>query len=267
MIERSAISKTAPWVWSMNRKEIIPYLIVKSVMDRTLAIILIIFSSPLFLLIGLCIRLDSPGPIFFRQTRVGFNRRTEAERRKQYFSSRIAVEHRLASNRRVRNLCARPFTMLKFRTMQISVDEQIHKEYMLRFMRNQIPAGEAGGKARNACYKLEADSRVTRVGRWLRRTSLDELPQIINVARGEMSLVGPRPSLPYEVEKFEDWQKARLNPLPGMTGWWQVTGRSQVPFDEMIRMDLYYADHCSWMLDLKILLLTPWAVLSGVGAR
>ena len=114
--------------------------------------------------------------------------------------------------------------------------------------------------------KLAHDPRITRVGRVIRKLSIDELPQLVNVLRGEMSLVGPRPGLPYELAMYQEWQKRRLEALPGLTGWWQVKGRNRVSFDEMVRMDLYYMDHSSFWLDVRILLLTPWAALSGKGA-
>ena len=133
-----------------------------------------------------------------------------------------------------------PFTLLKFRTMTDSCD--------------------VGGRP------LPAAERLTRLGRLLRKTSIDELPQLFNVLRGEMSLVGPRPPLPYEAELYQDWHKRRFEALPGITGWWQVKGRNRVSFDEMVRMDLYYAEHSSLWLDLRILLQTPWAVISGRGA-
>jgi lipopolysaccharide/colanic/teichoic acid biosynthesis glycosyltransferase len=148
--------------------------------------------------------------------------------------------------------------------MTACADPGVHRAYMRRFIRNQaadpLPAGGL------ACYKLEHDERVTRVGRLLRRTSLDELPQLFNVLRGEMSLIGPRPAIPYEVEEYLEWHRARLVPRPGLTGLWQVNGRSRVTFDEMVRMDLDYAANVSLWMDVRILLRTPWAMLSGKGA-
>jgi lipopolysaccharide/colanic/teichoic acid biosynthesis glycosyltransferase len=117
-----------------------------------------------------------------------------------------------------------------------------------------------------ASLKMAGDPRITRVGRLIRKTSLDELPQLFNVLRGEMSLVGPRPPLPYEVELYQDWHRRRLETLPGITGWWQVKGRNRVSFDEMVRMDLHYMERWSFWFDFHILLLTPWAVVSGRGA-
>ena len=156
--------------------------------------------------------------------------------------------------------------MYKFRTMCHSADPEIHRQYVQRFMQNQTPDGLSLDGPNPPIFKLAQDPRVTRVGRLLRRTSLDELPQLINVLKGEMSLIGPRPALPYEVQEYQAWHKARLAALPGITGWWQVKGRSRVPFDEMVRMDIYYVEHRSLRLDLRILLLTPWAVISGEGA-
>jgi lipopolysaccharide/colanic/teichoic acid biosynthesis glycosyltransferase len=114
--------------------------------------------------------------------------------------------------------------------------------------------------------KMAGDRRITRVGRFLRRSSLDELPQLANVLMGNMSLVGPRPALPYEVEHYEEWQQRRLYAAPGLTGWWQIKGRNQVSFDEGVRQDIYYVENMSLVLDLKILFLTPAAVISGKGA-
>jgi lipopolysaccharide/colanic/teichoic acid biosynthesis glycosyltransferase len=159
-----------------------------------------------------------------------------------------------------------PFTFLKFRSMYTNNDSSEHKEYV-----RQLIAGQAEKKAANGSgegvFKLTNDPRITPVGRILRRSSLDELPQLINVLRGEMSLVGPRPPVPYEVEAYATWHRRRLlEAKPGITGLWQVEGRSRVEFDDMVRLDLRYARDCSPLLDLKILLQTPKAVMSGDGA-
>ena len=156
--------------------------------------------------------------------------------------------------------------MYKFRSMRCSADPAVHRQYVRSFIHNQAP-GTGSGERTQQLFKLAHDARVTRLGHLLRRTSLDELPQLINVLKGDMSLVGPRPALPYEVEEYQEWHKARLAPMPGLTGWWQVHGRSRVSFDEMVRMDIYYSEHCSLSLDAQILLSTPWAVLSGKGAK
>lgn len=184
---------------------------------------------PVFLVIAALIKLTSAGPVFFRQTRVG-----------QYGT---------------------PFTFLKFRSMFVGNDSSLHQQYVTKFI--------AGGQDLSGIrvFKIEEDPRVTRIGRILRRTSLDELPQFLNVLRGEMSLVGPRPPLPYEVEKYDLWHRRRiLEVKPGITGLWQVTGRSRVTFEEMVRLDLKYARKWTIAMDLKILCLTPKAMISGDGA-
>jgi len=150
--------------------------------------------------------------------------------------------------------------------MYVNNDASVHREYV----RNLI-AGKVEGKPSNGngteVYKITGDARVTAVGRLLRRTSLDELPQLLNVIRGEMSLVGPRPAIPYEVEAYEAWHRSRLlEAKPGITGLWQVNGRSRVKFDDMVRLDIRYARTWSLWLDIKILARTPFAVLIGEGA-
>jgi exopolysaccharide biosynthesis polyprenyl glycosylphosphotransferase len=202
--------------------------VIKTVLDIAVSCLALIVISPLLCAIALAIKLTSPGPVLFRQNRIGRNG--------------------------VR------FTFLKFRSMYASSDETIHKQYVEDFM-----SGKATGQ--RVIFKLRNDPRVTRLGRMLRTTSLDELPQLFNVLQGEMSLVGPRPPLPYEFERYELWHRRRLlNVKPGITGLWQVGGRSRVTFDEMVRLDLNYLDTWSLLLDVKILLRTPAAVLSGEGA-
>jgi lipopolysaccharide/colanic/teichoic acid biosynthesis glycosyltransferase len=148
--------------------------------------------------------------------------------------------------------------------MYVQNDANVHKDYVMKLIRNEAAPtnGEGGG-----VYKLTNDRRITAVGKFLRRTSLDELPQVINVLLGDMSLVGPRPPIPYELAAYQTWHRRRiLEAKPGITGLWQVTGRSQVKFDEMVRLDLRYATSWSLWLDLKILLMTPMAVIKGSGA-
>jgi lipopolysaccharide/colanic/teichoic acid biosynthesis glycosyltransferase len=187
--------------------------------------------GPVLLCVAAAVKLTSKGPVFFRQQRVG-----EA---------------------------GEPFTMFKFRTMQVNADHRIHQEYVEKFIQNQ-----AATSGKDAVFKLVNDPRVTSVGDFLRRSSLDELPQFWNVLRGDMSLVGPRPPLPYEVARYKRWHRRRvLEAKPGITGLWQVTGRSRTTFDEMVRLDLRYARTRSVWNDLHILLATPKAVLSGKGAR
>jgi lipopolysaccharide/colanic/teichoic acid biosynthesis glycosyltransferase len=208
--------------------------ITKRMIDIAGSLSLLTVLSPVFLIIAAAIKLNSRGPVLFRQKRIG--------------------EH------------GTPFTFLKFRSMYTNNDSSEHKEYV-----RQLIAGQAEKKASGATgtgvFKLVNDPRITPVGRILRRSSLDELPQLINVLRGEMSLVGPRPPVPYEVEEYATWHRRRLlEAKPGITGLWQVHGRSRVEFDDMVRLDLQYARNCSPLLDLKILLRTPKAVMSGDGA-
>jgi len=193
----------------------------KRASDLVLGAIALAIGAPLLLGIVAAIKVDSPGPLLYRQRRVG--------------KDGVA------------------FDMLKFRSMCVDADELLHE------LRDK-------NEATGPLFKIRRDPRVTRVGRILRRLSLDELPQIINVMRGEMSLVGPRPPLPSEVLKYEEWQMARLRARPGMTGLWQVSGRSEVPFNDMVRLDLHYVRNWSFGLDLEILLRTVPAVLANRGA-
>lgn len=194
------------------------------------------------LLIAAAIKLDSHGPALFVQERVGARPRAE--------HGRVRWE-------------VRTFRLYKFRSMVTNADQSTHQEHVRAFVRGHID-GAQGGSAR---FKLANDPRVTRVGRLLRRTSLDELPQIINVLKGEMSLVGPRPVPPYEVAEYQPADAERLMALPGITGLWQVSGRADVSFVEMMRMDRQYVRARSLWLDLKILGATIPAVLSGRGAK
>jgi exopolysaccharide biosynthesis polyprenyl glycosylphosphotransferase len=205
----------------------------KRAFDCAVALLTLILLSPALVLIGLLIKLESPGPVIFRQQRVG-------ER-------------------------GQPFTMLKFRSMQVGSNPGAHAAHVKRLIEENLKPQDLSA-AGSATLKMDHDPRITRIGRFIRKTSLDELPQLFNVLRGEMSLVGPRPPLPYEVESYKDWHKRRLEALPGMTGWWQVKGRNRVSFDEMVRMDLAYIEKASFWFDLRILLLTPGAVVSARGA-
>src|SRR5271154_68220 len=207
---------------------------VKQLMDIAGSALLLILFTPLLLIIALAIKATSKGPVLFRQQRVG-----------RY---------------------GQCFTFLKFRSMRIDNDCSVHKEYVTKLI-----AGEADHKPSNGSgqgiYKLTNDKRVTRVGKFLRRTSLDELPQLVNVLKGDMSLVGPRPAIPYELAAYQTWHRRRvLEVKPGITGLWQVSGRSSVKFDEMVRLDLRYATSWSPWLDFKILMRTPRAVIGGAGA-
>jgi exopolysaccharide biosynthesis polyprenyl glycosylphosphotransferase len=206
---------------------------IKRAIDIVGSLALIILLLPVFLAIAIAVKLTSPGPILFRQVRLG-----------QY---------------------GRKFTFLKFRSMYFRNDHKIHEQYVKQFI-----AGSNGLEqpAENGTqYKLTADPRITPLGRFLRKTSLDELPQFFNVLKGEMSLVGPRPPVTYEFECYDLWHKRRLLAVkPGITGLWQVDGRSRVKFDDMVRLDIRYAATWSLWLDIKILLQTPRAVILGDGA-
>jgi len=198
-------------------------------MDVAGSLFAIILFSPVFFAIAIAVKLSSKGPVFFEQQRVG------------EYGTR--------------------FTFLKFRSMYVNNSAEKHKEYVKKLI-----AGQAE-KKENGTFKLTDDPRITPIGKWIRRTSLDELPQFFNVIRGDMSLVGPRPPLPYEVEAYDVWHRRRLlEARPGITGLWQVNGRCRTKFDEMVRLDLQYARKQSLLLDVKILLRTPAAVLSGDGA-
>ena len=194
----------------------------------------LILLAPLFGLIALAIKLTSEGPVLFSQERLGHN--------------------------------GKKFKFLKFRSMQKDCDSRIHQEYVCKFIAGQVSGQNGNGAA--PTFKIQSDPRVTAIGSILRKTSLDELPQLWNVLVGEMSLVGPRPPLAYEFIAYDVWHRRRvLGIKPGITGLWQVEGRSRIQFDEMVRLDLRYARAWSLWLDLKILLRTPAAVISGNGAH
>ena len=207
---------------------------IKRGMDISGSLILLLLLSPVFFLIAAAVKLTSRGPVLFRQQRIG--------------------EHGI------------PFTFLKFRSMYVNNDSKKHQEYVQQLINGKAEKQSSNGNG-EGIYKLTNDPRITRVGSFLRRTSLDELPQFLNVLSGEMSLVGPRPPVPYEVEAYATWHRRRLlEAKPGITGLWQVHGRSRVGFDDMVRLDLQYARQSSPWLDLKILLQTPKAVIAGNGA-
>jgi exopolysaccharide biosynthesis polyprenyl glycosylphosphotransferase len=209
-------------------------LLVKRGFDLLVSGALLLVFSPLLLFIALLIKVFSPGPVLFRQVRAG-----------QF---------------------AREFTMCKFRTMKLETDDSIHRDYAINFITGKRLDFEDKRKHRDQVFKMTRDPRITPVGAILRRTSLDELPQLINVFFGEMSIVGPRPPIFYELNHYKEWHRKRLRAKPGLTGLWQVSGRSSVPFDEMVLLDLYYIDHWSLKTDLEILFRTIPVVLSGEGA-
>ena len=236
------------WQWPSrialleDRTESNFYYAAKRSLDVLLAGLLLILLLPLLLLIAVLIKLDSPGPVFFIQERVGAKRQ---------WMGRQAI------------WIIRNFAMYKFRSMVQNADSSVHEAYIRDFVEGRVQPSQEGG----AKFKLTNDARVTRVGRLLRKFSLDELPQLLNVLTGEMSLVGPRPVPPYEVACYGNGHHKRLAALPGITGFWQVKGRCQVSFEEMIRMDVDYIRNASLWFDFKILFLTIPAVLSKRGAE
>ena len=197
--------------------------------DACLAGILVIASSPVLLLVGIAVAISSPGPILFRQERIG--------------------------------RCQRPFHMLKFRTMAVDSNDEVHREFVTKMLRDEL--AHQGG---DELFNLTEDERITGVGRILRRFSLDELPQLFNVLSGQMSLVGPRPALPWEVELFQPRHRARFEVKPGMTGLWQVKGRSSLSMNQALDLDVEYVERRTFWLDLGILARTVPVVLSGRGA-
>jgi lipopolysaccharide/colanic/teichoic acid biosynthesis glycosyltransferase len=204
---------------------------VKRIVDVAISMTALIVLSPMFVVIALTIKLTSSGPVLFRQRRIG--------------------QH------------GAPFICLKFRSMYDHNDCTRHRDYVRQLIAGTAPKNAANGNG-EAVYKLTADARVTRFGALLRRTSLDELPQLINVLSGEMSLVGPRPPIDYEIEDYEPWHRRRVvEAKPGITGLWQVNGRNRTTFDDMVRLDLRYAQAWTPWLDLRIILRTPTAIAHG----
>lgn len=208
------ISTKSPVIMGWN-------LAIKRALDVVASALALVLLSPLLLLIGMLIKLDSPGPIVFAQRRIGRG--------------------------------GKPFTVYKFRTMRLGAEEE---QESLRAL----------NEAKGPMFKMKADPRCTPLGRVLRRISFDELPQLYNVLRGEMSIVGPRPPLPGEVQQYQEWHKRRLDILPGLTGLWQVSGRSDLTFDDMVLLDIYYIENWSLLLDLRIALKTIPSLLLARGA-
>jgi lipopolysaccharide/colanic/teichoic acid biosynthesis glycosyltransferase len=206
----------------------------KRALDVLGALVALTLLSPLMLAVVLVIRLTSPGPAIFRQARVGQS--------------------------------GAPFTMFKFRSMRTDIDDSAHREFVASLIDGKVKP--SGGSTTAGSFKIKGDPRVTAIGRIIRKTSIDELPQFYNVLRGDMSLVGPRPPMQYEADKYKAWHRRRVFEMkPGLTGIWQVEGRSRVSFDDMVRMDLRYLQHCSLRFDLGILLRTVAVVLSCEGAQ
>lgn len=212
------------------------YEAIKRVLDLFIALVVLVVFAPLWALIAIAVRLTSSGAALYRQQRVV-------------------------------GKGGREFTVYKFRTMYQNNDDTLHKQAIARFVDGQpLNVVEKNG-VEVPVYKLTRDPRVTPFGRILRKTGLDEVPQFINVLRGEMSIVGPRPPLYYEYERYTEWHNRRLDVLPGITGLYQVTARSQVTFEDMVRLDLEYIKCRSLWLDLKIILMTPWVMITGKGAH
>lgn len=203
--------------------------LLRRLLDLTVAGLTIVLLSPLLIAVAIAIRLDSSGPALFRQRRVGYGERE--------------------------------FTVFKFRSMRLDADPGGHRDYVTNLIK-----GRAANGGRENLYKLAVDDRITPVGRWIRRWSLDELPQLLNVLAGDMSLVGPRPAIPYEVAEYPRWYLDRFAVKPGLTGLWQVSGRNERTYEEMVRLDIEYAERRSLLLDLSILARTPFTVLARRGA-
>ncbi len=207
----------------------------KRIIDIIGSVAGILIFSPFFIMIPIMVKLTSPGPVLFRQERVG-----------QY---------------------GKNFTFLKFRSMYVNNNPDVHKEFVHNLISKKSSAQAGNDGTGQKVYKITNDKRVTPLGKILRKSSLDELPQFFNVLKGDMSLAGPRPPIPYEIEKYDIWHRRRVMEVkPGITGLWQVEGRSSTTFDEMVRLDLKYARTWSLWLDIKILLKTPLAVVAGKGA-
>lgn len=202
------------------------YRIAKRSLDFVASLLGLLLVSPILLVVAAAVKLESRGPILFRQERVG--------------------------------LGGRPFTLFKFRTMFSSAEEGQHREHVRDLIRP-----EASDQAAEAWLPIRSDPRVTRLGGFLRRSHLDEFPQLINIVRGEMSLVGPRPPIPYEVEVYQPWHLRRLAVIPGLTGLWQATGWGRLSFDEGVALDLEYIDRRSFWLDLRLILRTIWQIITG----
>jgi lipopolysaccharide/colanic/teichoic acid biosynthesis glycosyltransferase len=206
----------------------------KRALDILGALVALFLLSPVMLIVALLIKLSSAGPVIFRQSRVGRG--------------------------------GAPFVMYKFRSMRTNMDDRAHREFVASLIDGKAPP--PGNGATVGQFKMTRDPRITAIGRFIRKTSIDELPQFYNVLIGDMSLVGPRPPVPYEAEKYKAWHRRRVFEMkPGLTGIWQVEGRSRVSFDDMVRMDLRYLQHCSLRFDLTILLRTVAVVLTCEGAQ
>lgn len=204
----------------------------KRVFDLLVSLLALLVTAPLMLVVALVIKRTSPGPVLFAQERLGRD--------------------------------GRPFKFYKFRSMKHNSDDAIHRQFAAMFI-NGDKEGCSESNDGDEVFKLKADPRITPIGAWLRKTSLDELPQLFNIIKGDMSLVGPRPPIAYEIENYQPWHMERLKAVPGLTGIWQVSGRSLVSFDDMCRMDIRYINQWSFLGDIAIILKTVPVVLRGTG--
>lgn len=211
-----------------------PYLVpriarIKRLMDVSIAGIMLVLLTPLFLAVAALIKIVSRGPVFFRQERIGF--------------------------------MGRPFRMWKFRTMKVNADSSAHRRYLAELIQSDASPDDRSGKAMR---KIANDPRIIPLGNLLRKCCIDELPQLFNVLKGQMSLIGPRPPIPYEVEEYQHWHRGRFDTIPGMTGLWQVNGKNRTTFKQMVRYDITYARHMSLWMDVKILAGTIPAIVSQI---
>jgi lipopolysaccharide/colanic/teichoic acid biosynthesis glycosyltransferase len=217
---------TAASLQACQRTSVYP--LIKRALETIFSLVLLVLLAPVFVLVTLAIKLDSPGPAIFRQTRIGKD--------------------------------GEPFTFYKFRSMFHDIDTSGHQAFMKAFVNGHVDQDKE-------IFKPAQDNQITQIGRLLRKTSLDELPQLINVIKGEMSFIGPRPNIPAEVEEYKDWHKRRLQALPGITGWAQVNGRSSLSFDQIARYDLEYIDRENLLMDLRIVRRTLSYVVQSKGAQ
>lgn len=230
-----AIALSAPSFWDLSEQywKYISYKYIKRGIDFFVSLMCFIFLFPVFLIFGIIIKLTSKGPVFFRQKRVGH--------------------------------LGKPFEFIKYRSMYIDCDTNVHKEYVKKLIKGQTDDINKGSEE-DPLYKLTDDPRITPIGQFLRKSSLDEIPQLFNVLKGDMSLVGPRPPIPYEVKEYKNWHCRRISEVkPGITGLWQVSGRNKTTFDEMVRLDIQYAENWSLWLDIKIIFKTVKAMCSFEG--
>ncbi len=222
---------------NINRRS---YFIIKRFIDIIISSVSIVLLFPIMVVVILLIKLDSPGPVIFAQNRV--------KTKLRYYNGIYRWEQM-------------PFHLYKFRSMSHNADPKLQQEYVLANINNDLHTMQTIQGQETNVRKLAYDPRITRFGHFLRKSSLDELPQLWNVLKGDISLVGPRPPIQYEVDMYKPWYHKRLETTLGITGWWQVTARSLASYDEMVELDIWYIKNQSVWLDLKILLMTPMAVI------